>query len=145
VHRCHERNGNIFQLQAALREVGIVVYGTEATTVMLAAPEAPSLRHEYGTLELTVDLVENMQEAIEKIHTLGSGHTEVRPEAAVLCTTALRGAEPDLLIVLEPVLEAGTCAVAMVQVEASALPIHKDASGLPCGWLACRSSAQQTM
>ena len=68
-HRC---------VQSALREAGVTIYGTEATTVLLAAPEAPSLRHEYGTLEVTVDLVEDMQEAIDKIHQYGSGHTEVR-------------------------------------------------------------------
>ena len=65
-------------LQAALREAGVTVYGTEATTVLLAAPEAPSLRHEYGTLEVTVDLVEGLDEAVDKIHQYGSGHTEVR-------------------------------------------------------------------
>ena len=79
VHRAHERNGNIFKLQTALRDAGVAVNGTDATTVLLAVPEAPSLRHEYGTLEVTMDLVESMQEAIDKIHTLGSGHTEVRP------------------------------------------------------------------
>jgi gamma-glutamyl phosphate reductase len=63
------------------RVAALQVYGTESTTVLLAAPEAPSLRHEYGTLEVTVDLVENMQEAIDKIHTLGSGHTEARLRA----------------------------------------------------------------
>lgn len=78
VHRAHERAGGIFQLQRALREAGVTVYGTDATTLLLGCPEAPSLRHEYGTPEVTVDLVDSMDEAIDKIHTLGSGHTEVR-------------------------------------------------------------------
>lgn len=78
VHRAHERAGGIFQLQSALREAGVTVYGTEATTLLLGCPEAPSLRHEYGTPEVTVDLVDDMDEAIDKIHSLGSGHTEVR-------------------------------------------------------------------
>jgi delta-1-pyrroline-5-carboxylate synthetase len=78
VHRAHHENGNIFQLQKALRVAGVEIYGTQATTVILGVAEAPSLRHEYGTPELTLDLVEDMEEAIEKIHTLGSGHTEVR-------------------------------------------------------------------
>lgn len=78
VHRAHEKNGNIFQLQKALEGAKVTVYGTEATVVTLAVPEAPSLRHEYGTMEVTMDLVDDLAEAIDKIHTLGSGHTEVR-------------------------------------------------------------------
>jgi delta-1-pyrroline-5-carboxylate synthetase len=77
VHVAHQQNGNIFQLQKALQSAGVEIYGTEATTVLLGVAEAPSLRHEYGTLEVTLDVVEDMTEAIEKIHTLGSGHTEV--------------------------------------------------------------------
>ena len=53
--------------------------------VLLAAPEAPSLRHEYGTLEVTVDLVEDMSEAIDKIHAMGSGHTEACHNSIVCC------------------------------------------------------------
>jgi gamma-glutamyl phosphate reductase len=80
VHRAHEVSGAIFQLQSALREAGVKVYGTEATVQLLGALEAPSLRHEYGTLEVTVDLVDSIDEAIDKIHKYGSGHTEVRRE-----------------------------------------------------------------
>lgn len=95
VHRAHERSGGIFKLQRALRDAGVTVYGTEATTLLLGCPEAPSLRHEYGTPEITVDLVDDMDEAIDKIHTLGSGHTEVRRchpllFCTVTCYVALR-------------------------------------------------------
>ena len=78
VHRAHEQSGGIFQLQSALREGGATVYGTEATMELLGAPEAPGLHHEYGTPDVTVDIVDSMDEAIEKIHKYGSGHTEVR-------------------------------------------------------------------
>eukprot|EP00892_Ulva_mutabilis_P000401 jgi/Ulvmu1/10361/UM061_0044.1 len=81
VHRAHEASGGIFKLQSALRDAGVTVYGTDATTLLLGCPEAPSLRHEYGTPEVTIDLVDSMDEAIDKIHTLGSGHTEA------ICTT----------------------------------------------------------
>lgn len=77
VHRTHEKSGGIFQLQSALREAGATVHGTEATVQLLGAPEAPSVRHEYGTPDVTVDIVDSMDEAIEKIHKYGSGHTEV--------------------------------------------------------------------
>lgn len=39
-------------------------------------PAAPSPRHEYGTLDVTVEVVNNMQEAIDHIHGYGSGHSE---------------------------------------------------------------------
>lgn len=77
VHRAHEQSGGIFQLQSALREAGATVHGTEATVQLLGAPEAPGMRHEYGTPDVTVDIVDSMDEAIEKIHKYGSGHTEV--------------------------------------------------------------------
>jgi delta l-pyrroline-5-carboxylate synthetase len=40
-------------------------------------PKAPALHHEYGDNQLTLHLVDHMSEAIEHIHTHGSGHTEV--------------------------------------------------------------------
>ena len=40
-------------------------------------PKAPHLHHEYGDHQLTVHVVDDMNEAIEHIHTHGSGHTEV--------------------------------------------------------------------
>ena len=33
-------------------------------------------RHEYGEAELTLELVEGMDEAIDHLHANGSGHTE---------------------------------------------------------------------
>lgn len=37
---------------------------------------AVSLRNEYGGLECTVELVNNLQEAIDTINTHGSAHTD---------------------------------------------------------------------
>jgi gamma-glutamyl phosphate reductase len=39
-------------------------------------PLAPSSRHEYGTSDVTIEVVSDMQEAINHIHGYGSGHTE---------------------------------------------------------------------
>lgn len=61
VHSDLVKSGGIYKLQSALRESGITIYGTPATTRMLAVPEAPSLRHEYGTPELTVDIVDSLE------------------------------------------------------------------------------------
>nr|AJP75147.1 pyrroline-5-carboxylate synthetase [Leptinotarsa decemlineata] len=40
-------------------------------------PLAKSMKHEYGSLECCIEVVKNMDEAINHIHTFGSGHTEV--------------------------------------------------------------------
>ncbi|XP_050546804.1 delta-1-pyrroline-5-carboxylate synthase isoform X2 [Daktulosphaira vitifoliae] len=40
-------------------------------------PRAKSLRHEYGELSCTIELVSNLDSAINHIHSYGSGHTDV--------------------------------------------------------------------
>eukprot|EP00967_Tisochrysis_lutea_P016540 scaffold18639_cov22-Tisochrysis_lutea.AAC.1 len=52
------------------------VYGGERVVAMLGLPPAPSARHEYSSKEVTLEVVGDMQEAIDHIHTNGSGHTE---------------------------------------------------------------------
>ena len=66
----------LFQLQTALRDANIVIYGGERSCKYLSLPTAPSPRHEYGTAALTLELVESMDDAIDHLHANGSGHTE---------------------------------------------------------------------
>lgn len=40
-------------------------------------PAAKSLKHEYGSLDCCIEIVESMEDAIHHIHTYGSSHTEV--------------------------------------------------------------------
>lgn len=40
-------------------------------------PAAKSLRHEYGALEATIEVVKSLDEAIDHIHKYGSSHTDV--------------------------------------------------------------------
>lgn len=40
-------------------------------------PPAKTLKHEYSSLECAIEIVKNMEEAIEHIAKYGSGHTEV--------------------------------------------------------------------
>ena len=61
-------------MQTALRKANVKMYGGQQGH--LGLPPAPSDRHEYGTNEVTVVLVESMQQAIDHIHRHGSSHTE---------------------------------------------------------------------
>ena len=66
----------LFQLQTALRDANVAIYGGERSSKYLSLPKAPSPRHEYGTAALTLELVESMDDAIDHLHANGSGHTE---------------------------------------------------------------------
>lgn len=43
---------------------------------MLGLPAAKSLKKEYGSKELTLEVVTEMDQAIDHIHNFGSSHTE---------------------------------------------------------------------
>jgi gamma-glutamyl phosphate reductase len=55
---------------------GVTIYGGRRASNVLGLPPAPSERHEYGTMEVTLELVDSLEEAIAHIHAYGSGHTE---------------------------------------------------------------------
>ncbi|CAL8465060.1 g4595 [Coccomyxa elongata] len=66
----------LYQLQVALHEAGVQVLGGERAVKQMGLDAAPAAKHEYGNLSLTLELVSSMDEAINHIHTYGSGHTE---------------------------------------------------------------------
>ncbi|PSC76802.1 delta-1-pyrroline-5-carboxylate synthase A isoform X2 [Micractinium conductrix] len=63
-------------LLKALQDAGVTLHGGERAAGALSLPPAPSPRHEYSSLDVTIELVGGMNEAIDHIHTHGSGHTE---------------------------------------------------------------------
>ena len=63
-------------LVAALRAAGVAVHGGARGAVALQLPPAPSARHEYSSLDVTLELVGSLDEAVDHIHAYGSGHTE---------------------------------------------------------------------
>ncbi|KAI7837257.1 hypothetical protein COHA_008871 [Chlorella ohadii] len=63
-------------LVKALQEAGVTLHGGERAAATLGLPAAPSARHEYSSLDCTLELVSGLDQAIDHIHTHGSGHTE---------------------------------------------------------------------
>ena len=64
-------------LIAALQKAGVTVHaGPRAAKEISSLPAAASVRIEYSSLDVTLEIVKDMDEAIEHIHANGSGHTE---------------------------------------------------------------------
>lgn len=60
----------------ALKDAGVTVHGGERASGALGLPPAASPRIEYSSLDVSLELVPSMAEAIDHIHANGSGHTE---------------------------------------------------------------------
>lgn len=62
-----------------LKREGVKVYAGPALNQNLTfgPPPAKSLKHEYGSLEATIEIVKNLDAAIDHIHKYGSSHTDV--------------------------------------------------------------------
>ena len=76
VHESLAQDDRLDALLAMLTEAGVTVHAGPALAELKSMPEVPSFRVEYGELACTVELVPNMDAAIEHIHEYGSGHTE---------------------------------------------------------------------
>ena len=64
-------------MQKQLDEAGITVLGgQEAVKEIGNLKQAPSPKHEYGNRTLTLEIVRSLDEAVDHIHSFGSGHTE---------------------------------------------------------------------
>ena len=69
-------NGGAAELMTALRAAGVELFGGPRGTKELNLPAAPALRHEYGGMQCSVELVSSMDNAIDYIHANGSAHTD---------------------------------------------------------------------
>lgn len=79
------QDGRLDGLLGSLQRAGVTLHGGEKAMSSSAASLlkeyydislAPSPRHEYSSLDVTVEIVDSLDEAIDHIHFYGSGHTD---------------------------------------------------------------------
>lgn len=73
-------SGDIFNdVCNMLKNEGVKIYSGPKLNQQLTfgPPAAKSLKHEYGSLECCIEIVSDLKDAIDHIHTYGSGHTDV--------------------------------------------------------------------
>lgn len=77
IHRETVENGVALQILQALRTAGVkCLGGPKAMQAGLSDIACKVTKCEYGDLRCQIEVVENMEEAIDWIHANGSGHTE---------------------------------------------------------------------
>lgn len=72
----HENYPHCESLLAALTDGGVTLFGGPVASASLGLPAAESLSIEYGSLDLTVELIPSLPDAIAHINQHGSGHTD---------------------------------------------------------------------
>lgn len=80
IHEDLVKNGSFFiDVCSMLKEEGVTIFAGPnlSSQLTFGPPPAKSLRTEYGALECAIEIVKNAQEAIDHIHSYGSGHTDV--------------------------------------------------------------------
>ena len=76
LHKSTLDDGRAQAILGALAKAKVAVYGGPKAHKCLGIEPALNLSHEYSDLATTVEIVDDLDQAIEHIHTHGSGHTE---------------------------------------------------------------------
>lgn len=61
----------MYQLLVRLSAAGVILYGGPRASSLLNLPEAHSFHHEYSSMACTVEIVDDVQAAIDHIHQHG--------------------------------------------------------------------------
>nr|XP_014288711.2 delta-1-pyrroline-5-carboxylate synthase [Halyomorpha halys] len=79
LHEDHLSNGFFVEVCNMLRKEGVTIYSGPhlAEKLTFGPPHAKSLKAEYGALECAIELVKDVQGAVDHIAQYGSGHTDV--------------------------------------------------------------------
>ncbi|KAI3458649.1 hypothetical protein Pfo_015312 [Paulownia fortunei] len=76
VHKDLVQTGGLNELIVELQIKGVTIFGGPRASSLLNIPEARSLHHEYSSLSCTVEIVDDVNAAIDHIHQHGSAHTD---------------------------------------------------------------------
>ncbi|KAJ4840986.1 Delta-1-pyrroline-5-carboxylate synthase [Turnera subulata] len=76
VHNDLVQTGGFNELVVDLRLQGVTLYGGPKASKVLKIPQVQSFHHEYNSMACTVEIVDDVQAAIDHIHEHGSAHTD---------------------------------------------------------------------
>ncbi|KAL2248841.1 delta-1-pyrroline-5-carboxylate synthase [Sesamum indicum] len=76
VHKDLLQDGILNELIVELQIKGVEIFGGPRASSLLNIPEARSLHHEYSSLACTIEIVDDVNAAIDHIHQNGSAHTD---------------------------------------------------------------------
>ncbi|TYI99021.1 hypothetical protein E1A91_D01G257700v1 [Gossypium mustelinum] len=76
LHKDLSSNGLLNELVSDLQHEGVTVYGGLRASSLLNIPETHSFHHEYSSMACTIEIVDDVQAAINHIHQHGSSHTD---------------------------------------------------------------------
>jgi len=76
LHRDLLKTGLAAQVLEALKGANVQLFGGPKATEILSLPPAKSLKTEYSSLSMTVEIVDSLSEAVDHINLYGSGHTD---------------------------------------------------------------------
>ncbi|KAL4716188.1 hypothetical protein ACJJTC_013965 [Scirpophaga incertulas] len=79
IHEDHLAGSLFNEVVNMLKKEGVVIHAGPRLSNQLTfgPPPARSMRHEYGSLECCIEVVKDMDEAVDHIHKFGSSHTDV--------------------------------------------------------------------
>ncbi|XP_026424497.1 delta-1-pyrroline-5-carboxylate synthase-like [Papaver somniferum] len=76
VHKDLLNTDGLTELVVELQNEGVTLYGGPRISSLLNIKETESFHHEYNSMACTVEIVDDVYEAIDHIHQHGSGHTD---------------------------------------------------------------------
>ncbi|KAI4389862.1 hypothetical protein MLD38_002036 [Melastoma candidum] len=76
IHKSLVQTEGLNNVVVALQIAGVSLYGGRRASSALNIPEAKSFHHEYNSLACTIEIVDDVEGAIDHIHQHGSAHTD---------------------------------------------------------------------